>query len=83
MEKETEIPDELDWLQTRDIAIQQALDSRDLAGLRAWSKEPGGFGSSTIRRKAWSVVQRRTVKQQRLMVPVQAIPFGSLPKESG
>jgi hypothetical protein len=53
MKKVTEIPDELDWKQTRDIAIQQAVDSRDLAGLRAWSKEPGGFGSSAIRRKAW------------------------------
>jgi hypothetical protein len=46
---------ELNWLQAREIAIQQAIDSRDLAGLRAWSKEVGGFGSSAIRKKAWYV----------------------------
>lgn len=53
MEKVNETPADLDWLQTRDIAIQQAIDSRDLAGLRAWSKEAGGFGFDTIRRRAW------------------------------
>ncbi|KAJ9097220.1 hypothetical protein QFC21_004889 [Naganishia friedmannii] len=47
------VPVELDWLQAREIAIQQAIDSGDLAGLRAWSKDIGGFGSSAIRRKAW------------------------------
>jgi hypothetical protein len=53
MEKLDENPAELDWLQTREIAIQQAIDSRDLAGLRAWSKEAGGFGSDAIRRRVW------------------------------
>ncbi|KAI5452337.1 GTPase-activating protein gyp8 [Naganishia albida] len=53
MEKLDENSAGLDWLQTREIAIQQAIDSRDLAGLRAWSKEAGGFGSDAIRRRAW------------------------------
>ncbi|KAJ9102639.1 hypothetical protein QFC19_004748 [Naganishia cerealis] len=46
---------ELDWLQAREIAIQEAIDSGNLAGLRAWSKEVGGFGSSAVRQKAWYV----------------------------
>jgi hypothetical protein len=53
MEKVEESPLDLDWLQTREIAIQQAIESRDLAGLRAWSKEAGGFGSDAIRRRVW------------------------------
>lgn len=53
METVDESTVDLDWLRTREIAIQQAIDSADLAGLRAWSKEAGGYGSDAIRRRAW------------------------------
>lgn len=76
MEKLDENSAGLDWLQTREIAIQQAIDSRDLAGLRVWSKEAGGFGSDAIRRRAWYVINEALLSSVPNRSPLRSFLLG-------
>jgi hypothetical protein len=52
-------PDDLDWQSARGTALTLAIDQDDLATIRKWASEPGGFGSDETRRRVWYVFPYR------------------------
>lgn len=45
--------EDLDWKTGREVALTLAIKQDDLASLRKWSVEPGGFGTNELRQKVW------------------------------